>query len=129
MNFAFKHMPRSESVEQAAFQAINDVLAKFELVPTSCNVTFSVNKSSQSVHLSAHFRDGYQLELEQGEESLYKAIELVSDKLDRKLVKHKEKMNSHRDARKDAWPKTEESDNDTAIDDDENVEVLSIKNP
>lgn len=92
MQFAFKHMDRSEAVEDAARETIEGAFSKLAQQPTSVNVTFSVNSKFMSVHLSAHLPDGHQIELEQGEDDLYKSIELMGQKLERELVKHKNKI-------------------------------------
>lgn len=96
MLFSFKHMDRSEAIEQAAREAFEGVMTKFSQKPTSFQVIFSVNRKFQSVHLSAHLADGHQIELEQGEDDIYKAIDHTAEKLDRDLRKHKNKMLARR---------------------------------
>ncbi len=111
MIFAFKHMERSEAIEDNARASIQEVFEKFSQNPTSCNVTFSANSKFQSVHISAHLADGHQIELEQGEEDMYKSIELISDKLSRHLDKHKNKAIAQRNQpRPDVEEASEESD-------------------
>ena len=85
MNFAFKHMERSEAVEGQTRDAVEAAFEKFAQMPTSVNITFSVNKKFQSIHFSAHLPDGHQIELEENGEDIYGAIDGLSNKLQRKL--------------------------------------------
>lgn len=96
MLFAFKHMDRSVAVEDTAREAFEGIFEKMAQKPTSSQVTFSVNSKFHSIHLSAHLPDGHQIELEQSEDDTYKAIELISHRLERELVKHKDKLISRR---------------------------------
>ena len=96
MQFAFKHMDRSSSIEKAAQDAFQGIIDKFTIAPTSFIVTFSVNKKFKSVHLSVHLTDGHQIELEQGEEDLYKAIDLIADRFEREIRRHKGKRLAQR---------------------------------
>ncbi len=92
MVFAFKHMERSEALENAARTSLEEIFSKFEQTPTSCHVTFSTNKKFQSIHISAHLNDGHIIELEHGDDDLYKSVDLIADKLSRDLNKHKNKL-------------------------------------
>ena len=96
MEFAFKNMERSESIELAAKKVIEKALSKTTLRATSISTTFSINNRRQSVHVSAHLNDGYQIDLEHGENDIYKAIELIRFKLERDLRKHKNRKLSKR---------------------------------
>ena len=87
--FSFKHMDLSASIEEAATEAIESVFSKMSYEPVSVRVIFSVNSKFQSVHLSARLKDGHQIELEQNEDNIYKAIELTASKLERELRKYK----------------------------------------
>ena len=55
-----------------------------------------ISKTFQSIHLSVHMRDGHQVELEQGEDNIYKAIELLGDRFDRELRKQKNRKIARR---------------------------------
>lgn len=54
------------------------------------NVVLSVEKLRQKVEASVHVR-GKELFVEADDENLYAAIDLLADKLDRQIIKHKEK--------------------------------------
>ena len=96
MDIAFKHMDRSEAVENIARETFESILDKHGENPISFRALFSVNRKFKSVHISAHLRDGHQVELEQGEDNIYKAIELIGDRLGRELRKQKNKRISQR---------------------------------
>lgn len=96
MEMSFKHMDHSDAVEAFATEAFGSVLEKYNEAPVSFRAIFSVNRKFQSVHISTHLKTGNHIELEQGEDNIYKAIELVSDRLDRELSKHKTKRLSLR---------------------------------
>ncbi len=55
------------------------------------NVVLSVEKLQQKIEATIHVR-GKELFVEAGHENLYAAIDLFADKLDRQIIKHKEKV-------------------------------------
>ena len=57
---------------------------------TSINVTLSVEKQRQKADASIHIA-GADLVANAEHEDMYAAIDLLTDKLDRQLIKHKEK--------------------------------------
>ena len=82
-------------------QPIHDyVLAKLERVQRhfdhviDINVTLSVQKLRQKAEISVHLR-GKDIHVESDDEDLYAAIDLMMDKLDRQIIKHKQKAYSH----------------------------------
>ncbi|GAB1263745.1 ribosome hibernation-promoting factor, HPF/YfiA family [Aurantivibrio infirmus] len=62
---------------------------------TNINVILSVDKLEQKAEATIH-ASGKEFFANANSEDLYAAIDLLSDKLDRQLIKHKEKLNSHR---------------------------------
>ncbi|MEX1032018.1 MAG: ribosome-associated translation inhibitor RaiA [Cellvibrionaceae bacterium] len=62
---------------------------------TSANVILSVDKLEQKAEATIH-ASGKDFFANASAEDLYAAIDILSDKLDRQLIKHKEKLNSHR---------------------------------
>lgn len=62
---------------------------------TSTHVILSVDKLQQKAEATVHV-SGKDLFADATSEDLYAAIDLLTDKLDRQLIKHKEKMRSHR---------------------------------
>ncbi|HWV15625.1 MAG TPA: ribosome-associated translation inhibitor RaiA [Cellvibrio sp.] len=62
---------------------------------TSTNVILSVDKLVQKAEATLHV-SGKDIFADASDEDLYAAIDALADKLDRQLIKHKEKMRSHR---------------------------------
>lgn len=62
---------------------------------TSINVILSVDKLKQKAEATVHV-SGKDLFADAQSDDMYPAIDLLSDKLDRQLIKHKEKNRSHR---------------------------------
>lgn len=59
------------------------------------NVVLSVDKLRQQVAANLHIR-GRDIHVECVEPDMYAAIDALADKLDRQVLKHKEKSNGHR---------------------------------
>lgn len=57
-------------------------------------VTLSVEKLQQKVEATVHV-PGNDLHAECADENMYSAIDMLADKLDRQVVKHKEKQSDH----------------------------------
>ena len=89
MNISGHHIEVTEAMK-------NYVNSKFEKLErhadniTNVQVTFSVEKTRQKAEISIHMK-GVQLHADATEEDLYAAIDAVTDKIDRQILKHKEK--------------------------------------
>jgi putative sigma-54 modulation protein len=59
------------------------------------NVVLTVDKLQQKVEATVHVR-GKDLHASSIEPDMYAAIDMLADKLDRQIVKHKEKLTGHR---------------------------------
>jgi putative sigma-54 modulation protein len=59
------------------------------------NVVLTVDKLQQKVEATVHVR-GKDLHAQSIEPDMYAAIDMLADKLDRQILKHKEKLTSHR---------------------------------
>jgi putative sigma-54 modulation protein len=62
---------------------------------TSTNVILTVDKLIQKAEATMHV-SGKDIFADASHDDLYAAIDALTDKLDRQLIKHKEKMRSHR---------------------------------
>jgi putative sigma-54 modulation protein len=62
---------------------------------TTTHVILSVDKLVQKAEATLHV-SGKDLFADASHDDLYAAIDSLADKLDRQLIKHKEKMRSHR---------------------------------
>lgn len=69
------------------------------------HVTMSVDKLQQKVEVNVHLR-GKDIHVEAVEADMYAAIDMLADKLDRQVIKHKEKRygDRHSDAIKYQQP-------------------------
>lgn len=61
------------------------------------HVTLSVDKLQQKIDVNVHLR-GKDIHVEATEPDMYAAIDLIADKLDRQVLKHKEKRYGDRHA-------------------------------
>ncbi|MEN9559052.1 MAG: hypothetical protein RLZZ502_263 [Pseudomonadota bacterium] len=59
------------------------------------HMVFSVEKERQKVECNIHVA-GREVHAEAVDESMYAAIDALADKLDRQIVRHKEKLSGHR---------------------------------
>ncbi len=62
---------------------------------TAINVTFDIEKLRQIAEATILVAKG-ELHASSESENMYSAIDLLIDKLDRQLIKHKEKIRNHR---------------------------------
>ncbi|HEY7886558.1 MAG TPA: ribosome-associated translation inhibitor RaiA [Cellvibrionaceae bacterium] len=72
-----------------------DRLAHHNDFITSINVILTVEKLIQKAEAKIHV-SGKDIFADAQSDDLYAAIDALSDKLDRQLIKHKEKLRSHR---------------------------------
>jgi len=64
---------------------------------TSAKIVFDVEKLSQIAEATLTVPKGKALHARSESEDMYAAIDTLVDKLDQQLIKHKEKIRSHRD--------------------------------
>lgn len=94
VNLTGRHVDITDSLR-------NYVLSKFERIErhfdhiTNVNVILDVEKLRQKAEASFHI-SGHDIFADSENEDMYAAIDALVDKLDRQLLKHKEKMQSHR---------------------------------
>lgn len=63
---------------------------------TNVQVVLAVNKVGQTAEAVVHAGRGHEIFADAEAEDLYAAVDALSDKLDRQLIKHKEKLANHR---------------------------------
>ena len=63
---------------------------------TNVRVVLAVDKLVQNAEAVVHAGAGHEIFADAASDDLYKAIDALSDKLDRQLIRHKEKLTSHR---------------------------------
>ncbi len=64
---------------------------------TNVNVVFAIEKLSQIAEATIHLPHKYEVHAREESSDLYAAIDGLVDKLDRQLLKHKEKLQDHRE--------------------------------
>lgn len=71
------------------------------------NVVMSANKLIKKVEANVHVR-GRDIFVESTDEDMYAAIDVLADKLDRQIIRHKEKITDHRPGTGNVRPAPEE---------------------
>lgn len=97
INFTGHHIEITPALRDFAVEKFEKILRHFEKI-SSINVNFEVDKlrhiAEANVHVTKH-----EFHAHSEAEDLYAAIELLVAKLDRQIVKYKEKLTDHRDHR------------------------------
>lgn len=88
------HMTVTDALKAYAESKIRRLERHYDHI-TNVHVILSVNKLVQRAEATVH-ANGAELFAEAGGADLYAAIDALSDKLDRQVVKHKEKSSDHR---------------------------------
>jgi len=88
-----KNVEVTEALRDYAAKKIGRVERYFESPPTSeVHVTLSINKNKHTVEVTIPV-SGVTLRAEEKSEDMYASIDLVSDKLERQIRKHKTRVN------------------------------------
>lgn len=95
------HIEVTDSMKSYVIDKLNRVERHFDLV-SSAQVILSVEKTRQKAEATLQLK-GNKVFAEAIEEDMYAAIDLLADKLDRQVKKHKEKMTVHRGDSKDKF--------------------------
>ena len=88
------HVQITSAIRDYVSSKMDRVTKHFDHV-IAVNVIMSVEKLRQKVEATVHVR-GRDIFCESTEEDMYAAIDTLIDKLDRTIIKHKEKGLSHR---------------------------------
>jgi len=83
----------TESLHDYVANRIEKLTHHFDKI-TNTHVILSVEKKVQKAEATMHI-NGKDLFAEADHDDLYVAIDLLADKLDRQLIKHKEKMRNY----------------------------------
>jgi len=94
LNLSGRHLDITPAIRSYVLEKLGRVTRHFDHV-IDLNVVLSVNKLERKCEASAHvaWRD---IHVEAVHEDMYAAIDALADKLDRQVVKHKEKLKVHR---------------------------------
>ncbi|WP_269531267.1 ribosome hibernation-promoting factor, HPF/YfiA family [Chitinimonas sp. BJYL2] len=92
------HLEVTPAIREYVQSKLDRVTRHFDHV-IDMGVTLSVDKLQQKIEVNVHLR-GKDIHVEATDEDMYAAIDFVADKLDRQVLKHKEKRygDRHSDA-------------------------------
>ena len=100
LNITGHHIDITPAIRNHVNLKLERVIRHFDHV-TSTHVILSVDKLQQKAEVTLHVK-GKDIFADATDADLYAAIDLLADKLDRQIVKHKEKLSDHsRDKRPD----------------------------
>lgn len=93
LNITGHHIEVTPAIRDYVTGKLDRVLRHFDQV-TSSHVILSVEKLQQKAEVTLHVK-GKDIFADATDGDLYAAIDLVADKLDRQVVKHKERVSHH----------------------------------
>lgn len=93
LNITGHHLEVTPALRDYVTTKLDRVIRHFDNV-TATHVILSVQKLKQKAEVTVHFR-GKDIHVESEDDDLYAAIDAMADKLDRQVVKHKEKAGEH----------------------------------
>lgn len=93
INITAKHMALTEPLREFTEEKFDKILHHFPNI-TSIQVTFDVIKLSQIAEATIHVPN-HQIHAKSESEDLYSAIDLLTDKLYKQIIKHKQKDGHH----------------------------------
>jgi len=94
LNLTGVHLEITPAIRAYVLAKLDRVNRHFDHV-IDVNVVLSVDKLRKKVEANVHVR-GKDLHAEAVDPDMYAAIDMLADKLDRQVVKHKEKVTDHR---------------------------------
>ena len=99
INFTGHHMEVTPALKTFTLEKFNKLERHFDKI-LSINVIFDVEKLRQIVEATVHVTKD-EIHASSESDDMYTAIDILVDKLDRQLIKHKEKMQNHREKHDD----------------------------
>lgn len=93
LNITGRHVEVTPAIRDYLSSKLDRVIRHFDNV-TSVNVILSVEKLDQKAEVTVHVR-GKDIHVESTDADMYAAIDAMTDKLDRQVLKYKQKTNDH----------------------------------
>lgn len=93
LNITGHHVELTPAIREYVNTKFDRVLRHFDNV-TSAHVILSVEKLNQKAEVTLHVK-GKDIYADSVDTDLYAAIDALADKLDRQVLKHKEKISNH----------------------------------
>ena len=94
VNLTGRHVDITDSLRDYVNSKMERIERHFDHV-TNIHVVLDIEKTRQKAEATFHI-SGHDIFAEDVQEDMYAAIDGLVDKLDRQLLKHKEKMKNHR---------------------------------
>lgn len=94
INLTARHLDITDAIRSYVQSKFERLERHFDHM-TNVHVILSVEKLSQKAEASFHV-SGHDVYADSAHEDMYAAIDSLIDKLDRQVLKHKEKMKNHR---------------------------------
>jgi putative sigma-54 modulation protein len=94
LNLSGHHLVLTPAIRDYVTAKLERVTRHFDHV-IDVNVVLSVDKLEQQITANLHVR-GREIHAECADADMYAAIDALADKLDRQVLRHKEKLNGHR---------------------------------
>ncbi|GAP94609.1 ribosome hibernation-promoting factor, HPF/YfiA family [Leptolyngbya sp. NIES-2104] len=94
-----KNIEVTDAIREYVHQKIEKAVSHYETLTTEVDVHLSVSRNPRLVRQIAEvtiYANGTVVRAEEGSENLYASIDLVADKIARRLRKYKEKRSNHR---------------------------------
>ena len=94
INFTGLGFEVTPALKELTEKKLSRLMRHFDKID-NVNITFSVEKLNQIAEGSLQIK-GAQIHAKSESEDMYKAVDNLMDKLDRQVLKHKEKIETHR---------------------------------
>jgi len=96
IRFTFKHMETSQALEKYAQDKINERVIRWVTKPVEAHIFFGVDKDEHQAKCVVKGGDGFSFEVDGICSDMYGSIDLLVDKLAKRLRKQKEKIKNHK---------------------------------
>lgn len=104
----FKHMESSLPLFAYAQKKLGERLNKYSSQPIEAHVTFSVEAQNQMARCHVRTHSGHVVQVENTDTNMYACVDVLTDKLDKKLRRLKDRLTSHKTRRLEndqpRWP-------------------------
>ena len=111
INFTGHRLEITPALREYTISKFDKLQRHFDKI-SSINIIFDVEKLRQIAEATMHVSKA-ELHASSESENMYSSIDSLVEKLDRQLIKHKEKIKNHRPAKESISELIQEEDNDT----------------
>lgn len=94
INFSGHHLALTPALKDFTTEKLERLSRHFERI-LSIDITFEVDKLRQIAKANIHIPGNHHIHADSEEDDMYKAVDLLVDKLDRQLKKQKDQMTEH----------------------------------